>query len=158
MRRMVTILVVLGVLGAGLFWLKGDRSQTSMMAPAEGVAEMTPEPAFAPYTARFEIVTNGTKRVFTDSMYHRQSPEVFVDTPDPQLVRVMRPGLTWSDFFETLPFELDSKCLVTGTKQRFCTDETGKLYFYLNDQEVPEALERVIAPEDTLRVVFLNKN
>lgn len=110
------------------------------------------------YTARFEIYTNGTKRVFTSSMYHNQSDYVYIDKPDPSIVNVNKLNVTWHDFFKTLPFTLNKECLITGTKQTFCNNETKKLHFYLNEQETIDALDQVIQENDFLRVEYKNLN
>lgn len=114
----------------------------------------SPAPLPFDFTARFEIFTNGTKRIFTDAMYHNQSAEVFIEKSDPQRINVKTAGTTWGDFFSTLPFSLSKECLVTGTKQTFCTTETKKLYFILNGEDTPNALDRIIAPDDVLRVEY----
>ena len=51
------------------------------------------------FTASFEIYTNGTKRVFTQAMYHNQSNDVFIENPDPSLVHVKKASVTWAGFF-----------------------------------------------------------
>ena len=118
--------------------------------------ELGDEPSLQPtdFTARFEIFTNGTKRIFTDAKYHNQSNDVYIEKLNPQLIFIKQAGVTWSDFFSTLPFSITKDCLVTGTKQTFCTTETKKLYFYLNDQENPDVLDTIIAPNDSLRVEY----
>lgn len=118
--------------------------------------EIVPEPAeeFEPYTASFEIYTNGTKRIFTQAMYHNQSEDVFIESSDPSIIKVNKENVTWSDFFETLPFSLTKECLVTGTKQTFCSNETGQLRFMLNGIEIKDALDIVIQPDDELIVRY----
>jgi len=106
------------------------------------------------FTARFEVYTNGTKRIFTQSMYHNLSPNLYIEASDPHLIYVKKTNLTWNDFFKTLPFSLTKECLVTGTKQTFCTSDTQKLRFLLNNQEVADALDRVIEAGDTLIVMY----
>ena len=49
---------------------------------------------------------------------------------------------------------LDKNCLVTGTKQTFCTNKTQKLRFYINNIEDPDALDKVIKNKDSLLVTF----
>jgi len=106
------------------------------------------------FTARFEIYTQGTKRVFTQPKYHNLSPDLYIEASDPHLIHVKKPNLMWDDFFKTLPFSLTKDCLVTGTKQTFCTSDTEKLRFFLNNQEVPEALDSIIKADDTLQVTY----
>src|SRR3989344_9692600 len=78
--------------------------------------------------ASFAIFTNGTFRIFTDSRYHNKSSDVYIEGPDaPNIVFIKKNGITWGDFFGTLPMTLTKDCLITGTQQRFCTDETGSL-------------------------------
>jgi hypothetical protein len=114
----------------------------------------TPAPTNTNFTARFEIYTNGTRRVFTNAKYHHQSPDVYLEATDPNLIQVKKDTITWGDFFETLPFFLTKECLVTGTSQTFCSSEGEKLRFFLNGQEDSVALERRIRPGDELRVTF----
>lgn len=118
---------------------------------------VTTSPLPDAYTARFEIYTNGVKRVFTASMYHNQSDEVYIENSDPEQIFIKTAGTRWKDFFGTLPFSLSKECLVTGTNQTFCTNQNAKLYFYLNDQETPDVLEKVIKPNDFLRVEYATK-
>lgn len=111
-------------------------------------------PDSTPFTASFEIYTNGTKRIFTAAMYHNQSDSVYIQNPDPSVVHVTASGTTWNDFFKTLPFSLYKDCLVTGTQQTFCSNETQKLRFYLNGTEDPGALEKEIQANDKLVVQY----
>jgi len=105
-------------------------------------------------TARFEISTEGTKRVFTQAMYHDQSPDVYLEARNPQLVQVKKADISWDDFFKTLPFSLTKNCLITGTKQTFCSTESKKLRFFLNSVETPDALDLEIQQDDVLRVEY----
>lgn len=123
-------------------------------APTTTEESTPPTPITTDFTARFEIFTNGTKRVFTEAKYHNQSIDAYIEKPDPHLIYIKKPGITWNDFFSTLPFSVTKDCLVTGTKQTFCTTETKKLYFYLNDQEIPDVLDKLVAPDDLLRIEY----
>lgn len=104
------------------------------------------------YAAKFEIYTHGTKRVFTSLMYHNLSPDVYISEPDPSVVHVKRAGITWGEFFDTLPFSLDKECLTTGTGQTFCNDENNTLKFILNNVETPNVLDIEINEGDNLIV------
>ncbi len=92
--------------------------------------------------------------IFTDSMYHNQSEDVYIEALEPNRIKITKSGTTWNQFFETLPFTLTKECLVTGTKQTFCTSDSGTLSFYLNDQEMPDVLDAIVAADDHLRVEF----
>jgi hypothetical protein len=50
--------------------------------------------------------------------------------------------------------KLDKNCLVTGTKQTFCTNETKKLFFYVNKIEIPDVLDKVVKDNDNLLVEY----
>lgn len=104
------------------------------------------------FTAKFEIYTLGTKRVFTSLMYHNLSSDVYISEPDPSIIHVKESGVTWDDFFKTLPFSLTKECLVTGDKQTFCTNKNQILKFILNGIEDPDALDKEIKEGDILRV------
>ena len=104
--------------------------------------------------AEFEIVTNGTTRIFTDKKYHELSEDVRIEASDSNTVHVHKKGITWNDFFKTLPMSLDKKCLVTGTKQTFCTGNGKVLRFYINTIESPDILDLEIKNGDKLLVTF----
>lgn len=106
------------------------------------------------FTASFEIYTNGTKRIFTAPMYHNLSQDVYINAGNPGLVYVKKVGITWNNFFKTLPMQLSKDCLVTGTKETFCSGDNGSLHFFINGQENPDALDREIKNEDYLLVKY----
>lgn len=151
-------LIVLLALFVSSVLFSGCSTAKNMMDEVGVVQPDFPEPTSiveaTEFNAHFEIFTNGTRRIFTNLKYHNQSQDIYIENPDPHLIFVKKSDLTWADFFNTLPFSLEKDCLVTGTKQTFCNTETKKLFFYLNGQEVPDALEQVIAPNDSLRVEY----
>lgn len=106
------------------------------------------------YQAGFAIFTNNTFRIFTASMYHNLSEDVYIQADNPNVVYVKNQGIKWDDFFKTLPMQLTKDCLTTGTKQTFCTDEKNSLKFYLNGVRDDLALEKVIQDGDQLLVSF----
>jgi hypothetical protein len=107
-----------------------------------------------PVTARFEIYTNGTKRDFSLPMYLNQSTEVYIEASDPSLIHVTRSGITWGEFFETLPFSLTEECLVTGLGEKLCASNGHSLKFVLNGEEGFGVLEKPIEEGDRLRVEY----
>ena len=118
------------------------------------VPEKVEEAKEVNFTASFEIYTLGTKRIFTAEMYHNQSADVFIQNPDPSIVTVRKDGVTWANFFGTLPFKLEKNCLLSGTGQTFCNTETQKLHFTLNNVETPDALDLEIMSGDKLVVEY----
>ena len=87
-------------------------------------------------------------------MYHNLSSNVYISAADPSQVHVKRKGTTWADFFATLPMKLSKDCLVTGTKQTFCTNDSYKLKFFINDKENPNALDEEIKEGDIFKVLY----
>ena len=108
--------------------------------------------------ASFAIFTNGTFRIFTASMYHNLSEDVFIESSNPNVVNVKKAGISWGDFFETLPMELSSQCLTTGTGQTFCSNGTQTLKFYINGEFDSDALDREINEGDRLLVSYGNES
>lgn len=106
--------------------------------------------------ASFAIFTNRTFRVFTASMYHNLSEDVFIESKNPNIIQI-RKSVTWNDFFKTLPFKLTKDCLTTGTGQTFCNGQNGTLKFYLNGQSDPDALDKLINQGDKLLISFGNE-
>lgn len=105
-------------------------------------------------TAKFRIITNGTTRIFSDKKYHNQSEDVYISSAEPSIVYVKKEGITWRDFFATLPMKLETDCLTTGTGQVFCTNNNQRLYFYINNVENPNALDETITSNDFLLVEY----
>lgn len=104
--------------------------------------------------ASFKIITNGTMRIFIDSKYHNKSADVYIQLPDPGIVYVTKKGITWDDFFKTLPMKLTKDCLTTGTDQLFCAGDVGTLRFYLNDVEDKDLLDKVIKDGERILIEF----
>lgn len=144
----ITFLVLLSLLFYRLGIYKSEKKDEQ--AGVQNVEQKIP----ISFTSSFEIYTNGTRRIFSDSRYHNKSPEVFIESTNPSTVIVKKEGITWDDFFKTLPMSLDKVCLVTGTKQTFCNNEKGKLKFYLNNIETPDALDKEIKKDTFLKVIY----
>ncbi len=105
--------------------------------------------------AAFAIFTNGTFRIFSAPMYHNLSPDVFIERPKPNIIQMRKEGVTWDDFFRTLPLKIDHECLTTGTGQTFCTGKEGTLKFYINGEDsTGDALPKIINDADKLLVSF----
>lgn len=147
------ILIILIMLLAGVGYFVFQNKPQAMPAPS-GSSFSTNSPAITDLSASFEIYTNGTLRIFTDSKYHNLSPDVFIEVGSPNMVHVKKAGTLWNDFFKTLPMSLTKECLVTGTKQTFCTGEGGNLKFYINGIEDKDALDKIINEGDILLVKY----
>lgn len=95
-------------------------------------------------TANFTIMTDSITRSFKAEKYHNLSPNVYIEASDPTIVHVKKLGITWDDFFKTLPMKLTKACLTTGDGETFCDGADGSLKFYLNDIETPNLLNKEI--------------
>jgi len=153
----IVIVVIVALLGIALAtnFRPDNRPSVSTKATSTPVPIATLPTDF---TARFGIFTQGTFRVFTSAMYHNKDENIFIEASNPNVIKVKKAGSTWDDFFKTLPFSLKKDCLTTGTKQTFCNNQKERLGFYINGEEVPDALGKVISPGDTLLVSFSNQN
>ncbi|RJR15066.1 hypothetical protein C4579_03295 [Candidatus Microgenomates bacterium] len=113
---------------------------------------------FVPFTAQFLIFTNGQLRDFSASMYLNQSSAVYLEGDNATMINVNQSGITWDDFFKTLPFLVSADCLVTGTGQQFCSNQQSSLKFYLNGQPVSDLLTREMQPNDELLISYGARN
>lgn len=151
------VLLILSFALLTFFFLKPSQTGTTISTPI-------PNPPSTPETiqskknidvmASFIIFTNGTFRIFTDSRYHNKSEEVFIEAENPNTIRVKKIGITYKDFFSTLPMKLEKDCLTTGTGQVFCNSETHSLKFYLNGQNEIDLLDREITDNDQLLISY----
>jgi hypothetical protein len=148
---MKIVLVFCTIVAASIVFFLVKKPEPTSKLP---VTIVTPSPEPTSFTASFEIYTNGTKRIFTDTKYHNLSTNVYISSPNPGTVYVKGGKVTWTDFFSTLPMKLAKDCLTTGTGQVFCTNETKSLKFFINGSEDPDALDREINSNDNLIVKY----
>lgn len=145
-----TALVLVGYL---IFGLRVNTLPASTTQPGKtGVTSMPQEQV--DYKAGFAIFTHDTFRVFTAPMYHNLSNDAYIAADNPNIVRVKKAGVTWEDFFKTLPLTLTKDCLITGMKETFCTNGNGILRFYLNGKEDTNALDKQIVNGDGILISF----
>ena len=110
------------------------------------------------YRASFLIYTNGTLRIFTDPKYHNKSAKAFINSNSPNQITVRESGITWRDFFRTLPMKLEESCLITGTGQAFCNNREYSLQFYVNGIKNQKVLDEAINDKDKLLVTYEPEN
>lgn len=106
--------------------------------------------------ATFTIVTDNITRSFKNPKYHNKSPDVFITLDDPNVINVKSPGITWGDFFDTLPMKLTKGCLITGDGEKLCDNENGNLKFYLNEIEDKDLLNKEIQNNDQALIKFIS--
>ena len=150
MKIKVLLLFLVVLAGLGFFFL---RKGVPAPLPSSSLEETRVEEPVS-FEASFEIFTNGTKRIFTDSRYHNLSNRVYLEGSDPSIVQVRAEGVTWGEFFNSLPMKLTKDCLTTGTGQTFCESSGGVLGFFINDIHTPEALEKEIKSGEHLLITY----
>lgn len=152
------ILLILGLTGITFLMIDNARKNIISVANTKSPVEQEDSTNFTPFTASFKIYTNGTKRDFSSPKYHNLSKDVYITSQNPETIHVQKAGITWHDFFQSLPqpFKLTSTCLTTGTGQNFCMTSDNNLVFYLNKTPSPRLLLDEIQPGDTLTIVFGN--
>ena len=149
----VVTITIVGIVGF-LVYTQSTKPQQITPATSTPLPTPTTEPKEVNYQASFAIFTNGTFRVFTAAMYHNLSKDVYIESTNPNVIHVKKKGITYDDFFKTLPFKLTKDCLTTGTGQTFCTGNGGTLKFYLNGAKTDDLLVRQIKDSDKVRITF----
>jgi len=147
--------LALSAIGMSIIWNQSVytiKSETSISSPQPTITQNE----LVDYQAGFAIFTNGIFRVFTLSMYHHRSEDVFIDSNEPNIVRVKKRGITWGDFFRTLPLKLTDECLTTGTGETFCTNDKDKLSFHINKAEAQTFLDQEIRDGDRVLITYGN--
>lgn len=105
--------------------------------------------------ASFTIVTGNITRSFKAEKYHNKSSDVYIESPDATIVHVTKKGITWDDFFQTLPMKLTKECLITGDGETLCNGKNGTLQFFLSGVETPNLLDQEIKDGDKTLIKFL---
>src|SRR3990167_2725306 len=90
-----------------------NKSQTTP-SPASTSTPTPPAEEKINFTASFTIITDNITRSFKAEKYHNLSLDVYITVDDPTLIHVKKSGITWDDFFKTLPMKLTKDCLTTG--------------------------------------------
>lgn len=104
--------------------------------------------------ASFTAITGNITRSFKAEKYHNQSSDVYIESLDPTIIHVKKIGITWDDFFKTLPMRLTKDCLITGDGETLCNGKGGTLKFYLNDIQIPNLLDKEIRDGDKALINF----
>lgn len=125
-----------------------------IMVPSPTAQTQTNQPEEVNIQATFQIVTGNITRNFSNPKYHLQSPDVFIQKEDPAIVHVKKTGITWSEFFSTLPMKLTKDCLTTGDGETICSDKNRTLKFYLNGNEEPDLLDKEIKNGDKILIKY----
>ncbi len=154
MKKLLIGFVVVIIVIILVFLYQTQQSALPSLQPSSKSSTISPSIAKINHTATFAIFTNGTFRIFTDKKYHNKSKDVFIQSDNVNRVYVKKIGITWNDFFITLPMTLKKDCLTTGTGQVFCANASHKLSFYINGIEDSNALSREIKANDQLLVSY----
>jgi len=147
----VSILIIFILISVLIVFNKTQTPKTSVKTPTS-----TPfiQEEKVNIKASFTIVTGTITRSFKAEKYHNQSPHVYLEKADPTIVNVNKAGITWDDFFKTLPMKLTKDCLITGAGETLCVGANGNLKLYLNDVETPNFLDKEIKDGDKLLINF----
>ena len=125
--------------------------------PSDMLPTQTPTPTETTNVdikASFTIITGNITRNFSAEKYHNQSTDVYIENPDPSVIYVTKTGITWDDFFKTLPMKLTKDCLITGDGETLCAGNGKTLKFFLNDIETPNLLDKEIMDGDKTLIIF----
>jgi len=143
--------IVLVLVAAFILFDKSQTPKTSIKTPTS-----TPfiQEEKVNINASFTIVTDNITRSFKAEKYHNRSSNVYIESVDSTIVHVKKSGITWDDFFKTLPMKLTKDCLITGDGETFCVGANGTLKFYLNNIETPNFLDKEIRDGDKLLINF----
>ncbi len=152
----VVMIVFIIVILVGIFFL--NRTNTP---PEQPINNSQPSPSPSPQQeinikASFTIITDNITRSFINPKYHNKSPDVFITSDNPTVINVKKPGITWSNFFDTLPMKLTKDCLITGDGERLCDTENGSLRFYLNNIEDMNLLDKEIQNNNQALIKFIS--
>ena len=156
MKNFIIIVIAILILAISAFVILNKSQNKPKILPT---ANLTPTPIIQSekinITATFTIITGNITRSFKSEKYHNLSPDVYIENPDPTIVHVTKVGITWDDFFKTLPMKLTKDCLITGDGETLCSEKEGGLKFYLNEAETPDLLEKEIKDGDKALIKFI---
>jgi len=147
---LTTIIILVAV--SGFYFL--NKPQPQIQIPPSPTSIPTIKNEQINIKASFTIITGSITRNFKSEKYHNQSADVYISASDPTIIHVKKEGITWNDFFQTLPMKLTKDCLITGDGETLCTGEEGTLKFYLEEVETPGLLNQEIKEGDKALIKF----
>ena len=157
MRNLTVFAILFAILvGVVLFTVtkvKKEPKESESPPPTPAIT-LNPQSEVTDITASFTIITDGLIRSFAATKYHNRSLDVFIKSEYPTKVDVKKKGITWDDFFKTLPMKLTGQCLTTGDGETFCDSQDGILKFYLNEVEDKNLLVKEIKDDDRALIKF----
>lgn len=156
MKPFIISITVIGILliSALILFNKSQGPQTSVSFPTSTPVIQNEK---VDIKASFTIITGNITRSFKSEKYHNKSPDVYIESSNPTIVHVTKAGITWNDFFQTLPMKLTKDCLTTGDDETFCEGKDGTLKFFLNDIKDKDLLDKEIKQNDKILVKFTSK-
>lgn len=143
MKGFAIAAIVIIILGVSAFTIFNKPQSTPTTIPTPSPTSIIQDEK-TDITATFTIITDNITRSFKAEKYHNKSPDVYIENPDPTIIHVKKAGITFNDFFKTLPMKLTKECLTTGDGENFCDGVNGDLKFFLNDIETPNLLNKEI--------------
>lgn len=119
------------------------------------------------YHANFAIYVNGKREPFNNPLIYEELNSCSVET-----VEVMTPGerahmhdnvndvvhveddaVTWGNFFQNIDWTVNSR-YIDNSEKVMASDDTNKVSFILNGQEISDPTSRVINSKDRLLVSY----
>lgn len=151
MKVFVILIIIIAAILVAVFGFSFFNQSKTSTTPTS-----TPTPTIVQeevnITASFTIITDKITRSFTNPKYHNQSVDVYIQADNPSIVYVKKTGITWDDFFKTLPMKLSKDCLITGDGETLCEGQGKTLKFFLNDIETPDLLDKEIKQHDKILI------
>lgn len=155
MKVFIISTVFILLLGTGLFFFVRSQTKSPTTTLPTQAPITSPVSENVPIKANFTIITGNITRSFKAEKYHNRSPDVYIQSDDPTIIHVKKAGITYDDFFKTLPMKLTKDCLITGDGETLCSGKNGTLKFYLNDIETPNLLYKQIKEGDKILIKYI---
>lgn len=151
-RYIIMIMLFILVIILGFIFLHNSQTIQNQKTSLPSILQ-TPKSTSINISASFTIITDNITRSFKAEKYHNQSKDVYIEASNPEIVHVTKLGVTWDDFFKTLPMKLTEDCLTTGDGENLC-NTSGSLKFYLNEIETSNLLDQEIKQGDKILIKY----
>lgn len=109
--------------------------------------------------ADFLVYIGDEKFDFTQDKYQStakslQSDKVHLHDNKGNVIHLHAEGITLGDFFTSLGFNLTNQCLVTDTKEEYCTDNDNTLTLYVNGKVLENIANYQIIDNDQILLYY----
>lgn len=107
--------------------------------------------------ADFAIFINNHEYKLNQSRFLDRNPYIFISAPYYSLLQVRAENVPLKFFFQSINWKISRDCLELHNNEKYCTNETHSLKFYVNRKKMDDISYYVVQDLDKILISFGNE-